>query len=98
MHQTEHLVVHLQNEIERMNIETHAPNDRIEEWEEEIKQSGNMKHKSYSRTTLLHLPPEVIEEVFTYLSIQEIYHNVRNVCGRLCDIGDGYVQTGKQAK
>ena len=95
MPQTEHLVIHLQNEIEQMNIENCALNDIIEEPEEEIKQSGNMKHRPSSGTTLLDLPPEVMEEVFTYLSVQEVYHNVRNVCRRLCDIGDGYVQTGK---
>ena len=49
-------------------------------------------------TTFADLPPEIIEKVFTYLPITEVYLNVRNVCHRLCDIGDGYVQAGKHPK
>ena len=45
------------------------------------------------KTTLLDLPPEIIEKVFTYLPVTEVYSNVRMVCCRLRDIGDGYIQS-----
>ena len=89
--------VHLINGIECLNIEMGSPKNRIQELEEEIKQCGNKKH-TLNRTTFLDLPKEMIEHVFTYLPITEVYCNVRNVCRMLCDIGDGYVQTGKHMK
>lgn len=51
-----------------------------------------------AKTTLLDLPPEIVEKVFTYLPAMEVYCNVRSVCCRLRDIGDGYIQTGNHAK
>ena len=57
------------------------------------------KPKLYNeRTTLVDLPPEILEKVFAYLPVGEVYYNVRVVCRRLQDVVDGYIQTGKHAK
>ena len=85
------------NKMAHLNVKICALENRIEKLEEEIKQCGNKMHK-LNKTTFLDLPPELIEKVFTYLPITEIYHNVRNVCRRLCEIVDGFLQMGKHAK
>ena len=51
-----------------------------------------------TKMTFLDLPTEIIEKVFSYLAVTEVYCNLRSVCHRLRDIGDGYIQIGKHAK
>ena len=51
-----------------------------------------------AKITLLHLPPEILETVFAYLPVAEVYSNVREVCHRLQDVVDRYIQAGKRAK
>ena len=48
--------------------------------------------------SVLDLPPEIIEKIFSYLPAKEVYTNVRNVCHRLRCIADGYVHVGKQGE
>ena len=86
--QSEDNGVHLGNETEshQNQNESDSPKD--------IK-----KHKLHSmKTTFLDLPPELMEKILTYLPATEVYCNVRNVCHRLLDIVDGYIQAGKHTK
>ena len=86
--QVEDLVIYLENKNEqhKTKYEGGTPND-------------SSKCKSQNDiTTFLDLPPEIIEKVFTYLPATEVYCYVRNVCHRLRELVNGYIQAGKHTK
>ena len=57
-----------------------------------------VEHQAKNQGVTLNLcdfPPEVIENILSYLPPIEIYANIRKVCHRLRKIAGGYVHIGK---